>query len=40
MVRHPLLIGSDEEGLISEKNGETWGGVRDTSSPAGGLSSW
>lgn len=40
MVRYLLLIGSDEEGLILEKNGETWGGVRDISSLVGGFSSW
>lgn len=40
MVRFLLLIGSNEEGLILEKNGETWGGVRDISSLVGGFSSW
>lgn len=39
LIKHPSLIGSDEEGLVTEKNGETWEGVGCTSSPGGGFSS-
>lgn len=35
MVKHPVLKGSNEECLISGKDGETWGDYMYTNSPEG-----